>query len=118
MNFDKYEKIQVGDDCIAEAVGVLQRWVLAAKNDDADESGTEAFYASYKKQNDFYDAGYAAAERLEKEGKAFVIYPPAHIHVGRIEKDRKALEALYQAGRDAGEAKFAALLEFVKGSHE
>ncbi len=78
----------------------------------------KAFYASYKKQNDYYDAGYAAAERLEKEGKAFVIYPPAHIHVGRIEKDRKALEALYQAGRDAGEAKFAALLEFVKGSHE
>lgn len=35
--FDPYEKIQVGDDCIAEAVGVLQKWSLAARNDDADD---------------------------------------------------------------------------------
>lgn len=35
--FDKYEKIQVGDDCIAEAVGVLKDWSLAARDDDADE---------------------------------------------------------------------------------
>lgn len=35
--FDKHEKIQVGDDCIAEAVGVLKDWSLAARDDDADE---------------------------------------------------------------------------------
>jgi type I restriction enzyme M protein len=35
--FDKYEKIQVGNDCIAEAVGVLKDWSLAARDDDADE---------------------------------------------------------------------------------
>ena len=35
--FDEYEKIQVGDDCIAEAVGVLKEWSLAAKEDDADD---------------------------------------------------------------------------------
>lgn len=35
--FDKYEKITVGSDCIAEAVGVLQKWSLAARNDDADD---------------------------------------------------------------------------------
>lgn len=35
--FDPYEKIQVGDDCIAEAVGVLKNWSLAARNDDADD---------------------------------------------------------------------------------
>lgn len=35
--FDQHEKIQVGDDCIAEAVGVLQRWSLAANTDAADE---------------------------------------------------------------------------------
>lgn len=35
--FDEHEKIQVGDDCIAEAVGVLKGWSLAARMDDADD---------------------------------------------------------------------------------
>ena len=35
--FDVHDKIQVGDDCIAEAVGVLKNWSLAARTDDADE---------------------------------------------------------------------------------
>lgn len=35
--FDSYEKIQVGEDCIAEAVGILKNWSLAARNDDADD---------------------------------------------------------------------------------
>ena len=35
--FDEHEKITVGNNCIAEAVGVLQRWSLAARNDDADD---------------------------------------------------------------------------------
>lgn len=35
--FDEHEKIQVGDDCIAEAVGILKDWSLAARVDDADD---------------------------------------------------------------------------------
>jgi len=35
--FEQHEKIQVGDDCIAEAIGVLKNWSLAARNDDADD---------------------------------------------------------------------------------
>ncbi|MBQ9329074.1 MAG: N-6 DNA methylase [Solobacterium sp.] len=35
--FEPHEKIQVGDDCIAEAVGILKNWSLAARNDDADD---------------------------------------------------------------------------------
>lgn len=35
--FDEHEKIQVGFDCIAEAVGVLKDWSLAARIDDADD---------------------------------------------------------------------------------
>lgn len=35
--FDEHEKIQVGSDCIAEAVGVLKEWSLAANYDEADE---------------------------------------------------------------------------------
>lgn len=35
--FDEHEKIQVGNDCIAEAVGILQEWSLAANDDAADD---------------------------------------------------------------------------------
>lgn len=35
--FESHEKIQVGNDCIAEAVGILKNWSLAARNDDADD---------------------------------------------------------------------------------
>ena len=35
--FDEHEKIQVGDDCIAEAVRILKDWSLAARIDDADD---------------------------------------------------------------------------------
>ncbi len=35
--FEAGEKITVGNDCIAEAVGVLQKWSFAAHNDDADD---------------------------------------------------------------------------------
>ena len=35
--FDEYEKIQVGNDCIAEAVGILKEWKLAAPEDEADD---------------------------------------------------------------------------------
>lgn len=35
--FDEHEKIQVGNDCIAEAVGILKEWKLAAPEDEADD---------------------------------------------------------------------------------
>ncbi len=76
------------------------------------------FYAAYKTQNQYYDEAYIAAEKLEKEGKALVIYPPENIHVGRMEKNHEALEALYQSGRKAAEDKLADLLKFVEETHE
>jgi len=35
--FEPHEKITVGDDCIAEAVGILKDWALASKFDAADD---------------------------------------------------------------------------------
>ena len=78
----------------------------------------KAFYASYKKANDFYNEGYIEGERLEAEGKALVIYPPESIHVGRMEKHVENLEALYQAGRDAAIEKWAEIEKFVGILHE
>ncbi len=77
-----------------------------------------AFYAAYKKQNEFYDDGYINAENLEAEGKAIVIYPPEDIHVGRMEKDFDKLNSLYEAGRKCAEEKLSEILEFAGVSHE
>ena len=35
--FDEHETIQVGDDCVAEAIGILKNWSLAARNEEADD---------------------------------------------------------------------------------
>jgi len=49
-----------------------------------------------------YNRSLALAEKLAEEGKCLVIYPPADIKVDRLERDRSKLEALYQAGYQAG----------------
>lgn len=76
------------------------------------------FYANYKKANEAYNDGYIAAEKMESEGKAVVIYPPENIHVGRMEKKTENLNALYQAGRLAGEENLSAILALVGAKHE
>ena len=46
-----------------------------------------------------YNAEYAELERLEREGRIFVLRPDGPVLVGRLERDVAKLEALYQAGR-------------------
>ncbi len=38
-------------------------------------------------------------DRLEKEGRIYVIRPDHHVTVQRTEQDKRKLEALYQEGR-------------------
>ncbi len=35
--FDEHETIQVGADCVAEVIGILKNWSLAARNEEADD---------------------------------------------------------------------------------
>ena len=76
------------------------------------------FMKSYRITNSFYDQAYIDAERLENEGKALVIYPPEHIHVGRIEKRAENIEALYQAGRECALARLDEIKAYVEEKHE
>jgi predicted patatin/cPLA2 family phospholipase len=52
-------------------------------------------------------------QRLEEEGKAFVIRPIAPVVVGRIEKDTKKIEALYRRACREMEAKIDDLKAFL-----
>lgn len=52
-------------------------------------------------------------ERLEKEGKVFVIQPKKPVSVSRIEKDVEKLTALYQDGREDMEFAYRSLHSFL-----
>ena len=52
-------------------------------------------------------------DEMEKEGKVFIIRPKRKSEVGRVEKDRSKLDALYEEGyRDAEEC-YVELLEYL-----
>lgn len=52
-------------------------------------------------------------DRLEQEGRIFVIRPPHTVTVSRLERDRKKLENLYQEGREEGSRKMEALRRYL-----
>lgn len=53
-------------------------------------------------------------DRLEKEGRIFIIRPEKPVTVSRVEQDRKKLEDLYQEGRQTGRERLAALKEYLE----
>ena len=55
--------------------------------------------------------------REEKEGRVFIICPEKPVEIGRIEKNREKLEALYQGGYHTAEKEYEKLKEFL-GSPE
>ncbi|MDE5700713.1 MAG: patatin family protein [Lachnospiraceae bacterium] len=52
--------------------------------------------------------------REEKAGRAFVIRPQEPNDIGRVEKDRKKLEALYQLGYNDAKKCYGGLMEFLQ----
>lgn len=53
-------------------------------------------------------------ENLERENKAFVIAPSKPIEVGRLEKNKDKLAALYENGYRDAEEKYEEILKFIK----
>lgn len=54
-------------------------------------------------------------DRLEGEGRIFVIRPPKPVTVSRLERNKRHLEALYQEGREEGERRLEALKAYLNG---
>ena len=69
----------------------------------------EAFY----RRPEQYNQSLSLAEQFADEGKCLIIYPPPDIKVGRLEGDMKKLDALYQAGYQAGLACVEKLKQFI-----
>ena len=56
--------------------------------------------------------------KREKQGRAFVIRPPEPLKIGRVEKDPKEMERVYQIGRREAEKRLADLKYFLSDEYE
>ena len=62
-----------------------------------------------------YNAELDEIDRLEAQGKLFVIRPPEPVTVARTERDVEKLTALYHMGREACQGQLEALRAYLKG---
>lgn len=69
--------------------------------------------ASLEEVPERYNRMQEELERLEAEGKVFIIRPPSPVQVSRVEKDIKKLEELYEEGRMAAEAAISSLSVYL-----
>ena len=61
-----------------------------------------------------YNGQLDHVRRAEEEGRAFVIAPSVPLELGRMEKDREKLDAIYRLGKRDTEERLDALLDFLK----
>lgn len=66
-----------------------------------------------QKRHLVYNETLAYLKRLEESGKVFIIRPKKASDVGRLEKDAKKLQALYQEGYDDAAACHEELIKFL-----
>lgn len=69
----------------------------------------EAMENRYKIYNDTLDL----LDKLEKEGKCFIIRPSSPLQVSRFERDKKKLEDIYNRGYEDAKALSDALVKFL-----
>lgn len=72
-------------------------------------------YQLMKNRHLMYNNTLSYLEEQVGNGNAFVIRPRLKSNVGRIEKDRSRLQALYNAGYRETEAKYDRLMEYLEG---
>lgn len=65
------------------------------------------------KRSQMYNEEVAEIERLEEEGKIFVIRPPESLGISRTESDPEELERVYQIGRSEALKNLAAIKEYL-----
>jgi predicted patatin/cPLA2 family phospholipase len=74
-----------------------------------------ALYAAMLRRPMVYNASLDLVECMERAGSAFVLRPVRPLKVGRLERDRARLEALYRQGYDETMARMAELEAWLRG---
>ena len=73
-----------------------------------------AIIEAMKNRHEMYNKEMEYIEQEEKEGRIFVIRPSKPITIGRLEKDREKLTALYNEGVKDAENCYEALMEYLE----
>lgn len=71
-------------------------------------------YELIRERHLFYNATVEYIEEKRREGEVFVIRPKVKSEVGRIEKDKEKMKALYEEGYRDAQACYSELLAFIK----
>jgi predicted patatin/cPLA2 family phospholipase len=74
-----------------------------------------ALHAAMLRRPAVYNASLDLVERMERAGSAFVLRPVRPLVVGRLERDRGRLEALYRQGYDETLARMPELEAWLRG---
>ena len=73
------------------------------------------FCRAMETRHEVYNAQAEEVNRLEKEGKIFVIRPACALELSGLEKDPEKLQAVYDRGVQDGRATLAALRAYLEG---
>lgn len=71
------------------------------------------FVATIKNRHLHYNASLELVGQEEQKGRSFVIQPQRPVTIGRLEKDRGKLHALYQSGYEDARSQFERLQVFI-----
>ena len=71
-------------------------------------------YEMMASRHDRYNENVRFVERMQQDGHAFVLRPAKAGDVGRIEKDKDKLIALYEEGYRDAEAGFEAMMKYLQ----
>ncbi len=72
------------------------------------------FIESYERSVEEYNDEVMEMEKLQKEGKLFLVQPEFPVSVSQTEKDEKALRALHQEGRRIAEESLDAMRDYLE----
>ncbi len=67
-----------------------------------------------KNRHETYNETMEFLEEEERKGNIFVIRPQIDSHLGRLEKDKRKLRALYKQGYQDAEASYEAMKQYLK----
>lgn len=70
-------------------------------------------YELMKERDVEYNKTLDYLEEQEKEGRAFIFRPRKKSQVGRVERDKSKLDALYEEGYRDAQERYVELLEYL-----
>ena len=76
--------------------------------------GNRQMVDAIARRHEMYNETIRYIQRLEKEGRAYVVRPLKDLEIGSVEHDPEELERVYQKGRKAAQVHLQGMKSFLK----